>query len=147
MLYLHNTWAWCPQKLEDPPKLECEWSWTTMWVLGTKSGFSGRAASVLNCWDNVQSPSSGFCYKFPVPLLYIFFRDRVFLFNTGCPGTHSVDQAGLELRNLPASDCASRVLGLKACATTPGCLSYIFISIIYLQYFLGGYYWTQWLSQ
>jgi hypothetical protein len=34
----------------------------------------------------------------------------------GCPGTHSVDQVGLELRNLPAS--ASRVLGLKACATT-----------------------------
>jgi hypothetical protein len=29
---------------------------------------------------------------------------------------HFVDQAGLELRNLPAS--ASRVLGLKACATT-----------------------------
>jgi hypothetical protein len=36
----------------------------------------------------------------------------------GCPGTHSVDQAGLELRNLPAS--ASQVLGLKMCATTPG---------------------------
>jgi hypothetical protein len=34
----------------------------------------------------------------------------------GCPGTHFVDQAGLELRNLPAS--ASQVLGLKACATT-----------------------------
>jgi hypothetical protein len=34
----------------------------------------------------------------------------------GCPGTHSVDQAGLELRNPPAS--VSRVLGLKACATT-----------------------------
>jgi hypothetical protein len=32
------------------------------------------------------------------------------------PGTHSVDQAGLELRNLPAS--ASRVLGLKTYATT-----------------------------
>jgi hypothetical protein len=29
------------------------------------------------------------------------------------PGTHSVDQAGLELRNPPAS--ASQVLGLKAC--------------------------------
>jgi hypothetical protein len=29
-----------------------------------------------------------------------------------------VDQAGLELRNLPAS--ASQVLGLKACATTAG---------------------------
>jgi hypothetical protein len=32
--------------------------------------------------------------------------------------THSVDQAGLELRNSPAS--FSRELGLKACATTPG---------------------------
>jgi hypothetical protein len=33
-----------------------------------------------------------------------------------CPGTHSVDQAGLELRNPPAF--ASQVLGLKACTTT-----------------------------
>ena len=31
-----------------------------------------------------------------------------------CPGTHFVDQAGLELRTLPAS--AFQVLGLKACA-------------------------------
>jgi hypothetical protein len=46
------------------------------------------------------------------------FQDRVFLYSSGCPGTHFVDQAGLELRNPPAS--ASRVLGLKACATTPG---------------------------
>jgi hypothetical protein len=45
-------------------------------------------------------------------------RDRVSLCSPGCPGTHFVDQAGLELRNPPAS--ASRVLGLKACATTPG---------------------------
>jgi hypothetical protein len=52
-------------------------------------------------------------------LFYFFvFRDRVSLFSPGCPGTHSVDQAGLELRNLPAS--ASWVLGLKACTTTPG---------------------------
>jgi hypothetical protein len=43
------------------------------------------------------------------------FWDRVSLCSPGCPGTHSVDQAGLELRNLPAS--ASRVLGLKARAT------------------------------
>jgi hypothetical protein len=58
-----------------------------------------------------------FCFVFLV------FRDRVLciacisLYSPGCPGTHSVDQAGLELRNPPAS--ASRVLGLKACATTP----------------------------
>jgi hypothetical protein len=48
----------------------------------------------------------------------LVFQDRVSLYCPGCPGTHSVDQAGLELRNLPAS--ASQVLGLKACATTPG---------------------------
>ena len=30
-------------------------------------------------------------------------RDRVSLCSLGCPGTHSIDQAGLELRNLPPS--------------------------------------------
>jgi hypothetical protein len=49
-------------------------------------------------------------------LFLLFFRDRVSLCSPGCPGTHFVDQAGLELRNPPAS--ASQVLGLKACATT-----------------------------
>ena len=43
---------------------------------------------------------------------------RVSLCSPGCPGTHFVDQAGLKLRNPPAS--ASRVLGSKACATTHG---------------------------
>ena len=38
------------------------------------------------------------------------------LCSPGCPGAHSVDQAGLELRDPPAS--ASRVLGLKWCTTT-----------------------------
>jgi hypothetical protein len=32
-----------------------------------------------------------------------FFQDRVSLYSPGCPGTHFVDQAGLELRNPPAS--------------------------------------------
>jgi hypothetical protein len=44
------------------------------------------------------------------------FQDRVSLYSPSCPGTHFGDQAGLELRNPPAS--ASQVLGLKACATT-----------------------------
>jgi hypothetical protein len=55
------------------------------------------------------------CY----PLLFVCFRDRVSLCSPGRPGTHSVEQAGLELRNPPAS--ASQLLGLKACATMPGC--------------------------
>jgi hypothetical protein len=50
--------------------------------------------------------------------LFFVFRDRVSLYSPGCPGTHFVDQAGLELRNPAAS--ASRVLGSKACTTTPG---------------------------
>jgi hypothetical protein len=50
-------------------------------------------------------------------VLFLFFQDRVSLCSPGCPGTHFVDQAGLELRNSPAS--ASQVLGLKACTTTP----------------------------
>jgi hypothetical protein len=48
---------------------------------------------------------------------FLIFWDRVSLYSPGCPGTHSVDQAGLKLRNPSAS--ASRVLGLKACAPRP----------------------------
>jgi hypothetical protein len=51
----------------------------------------------------------------------LVFQDRVSLCSPGCPGTHSVDQVGLELRNPPAS--ASQVLGLKAIATTAQCQS------------------------
>jgi hypothetical protein len=56
-----------------------------------------------------------------------FFPDRVSLCSPGCPGTHSVDQAGLELRNMPAF--ASQVQGLKAGATTAwrSVLSYLFV--------------------
>jgi hypothetical protein len=70
-------------------------------------------------------------YSFVCLFVCLFvFRDRVSLCSPGCPGTQFVDQAGLELRNLPAS--ASRVLGLKACATTPGFKYYSFFFKIYL---------------
>jgi hypothetical protein len=49
-------------------------------------------------------------------IYFLVFQDRVPLCSCGCPGTHSVDEAGLKLRNLPAS--ASQVLGLKVCANT-----------------------------
>ena len=42
-----------------------------------------------------------------------FFRDRVSLYSSGCPGTHSVVQAGLKLRNLPASASQVTVLNYK----------------------------------
>jgi hypothetical protein len=46
----------------------------------------------------------------------LFFRDRVSLCSPGYPGTHFVDQAGLELRNPPAP--ASGVLGLMVIVFT-----------------------------
>jgi hypothetical protein len=46
----------------------------------------------------------------------LVFPDRVSLCSPGRHGTHCIDQAGLKLRHLPAS--ASKVLVLKACATT-----------------------------
>jgi hypothetical protein len=65
--------------------------------------------------------------------LFIFgFLRQVSLCSPGCPGTHFVDQAGLELRNLPAS--ASQVLGLKACATTARPPSF-FLKIYLFMYF------------
>jgi hypothetical protein len=65
---------------------------------------------------------SFFFFCFVLFLVFCFFRDRVSLCSSGCPGTHSVDQAGLELRNPPAS--ASQVLGLKACATMPSLFTF-----------------------
>ena len=44
--------------------------------------------------------------------LFGFFRDRVSLYSPGCPGTHSVDQAGLELTNLPASASRAEIKGV-----------------------------------
>jgi hypothetical protein len=54
----------------------------------------------------------GFVVVVVVVVVFGFvFQDRVSLCSSGCPGTHSVDQAGLELRKSPASAC--KVLGLK----------------------------------
>jgi hypothetical protein len=61
--------------------------------------------------------------KFFFSFFFFFFRNRVSLYSPGCSGTHFVDQAGLELRNSPAS--ASWVLGLKVCATTPANLRFL----------------------
>ena len=45
---------------------------------------------------------------------FLFFQDRVSLYSLGCPGTHSVEQAGLELRNPPASTSQSaRITGVR----------------------------------
>ena len=58
-----------------------------------------------------------FCFLFSVFVVVVVFWDRVSLYSPGCPETYFGDQAGLELRNLPAS--ASQVLELKACTIMP----------------------------
>ena len=65
--------------------------------------------------------------------IFFFFWDRVFLCSPGCPGTHSVDQVGLKLRNPPAF--ASRVLGLKAWATTPGAELHFWVNLLPIKTF------------
>jgi hypothetical protein len=69
--------------------------------------WEGLGIGGLGCWTSLL-----------LLLFFFFLRDRISLYSPGCPGTHSVDQAGLELRNPPAS--ASQVLGLKVCTTLPG---------------------------
>ena len=71
---------------------------------------------------NKSQENLGSVYQFYF-ILFLYLegggvRYRVFLYSSGCPGTHIVDQAGLKLRNQPGS--ASRVLELKAYATMPG---------------------------
>jgi hypothetical protein len=70
---------------------------------------------LLSCHYNLERAQSIFLFYLFVCLsvclfIYLFiYLDRVFLYSPGCPGIHYVDQAGLELRYIPAS--ASWVLG------------------------------------
>jgi hypothetical protein len=56
--------------------------------------------------------------------IYLVFPDRVSLCSPGCPGTHSVVQAGLELRNLPAS--ASRLNSLEK----KSIFNYVYVCVV-----------------
>jgi hypothetical protein len=88
---------------------------------------------------------SFFCFVlFFFVFLFFVFRDRVSLYSPGCPGTHSVDQAGLELRNPPAS--ASQVLGLKVCATTaqPKLLFKVYFHVLVRAKALSDYVFKTW---
>jgi hypothetical protein len=66
-------------------------------MMGTEPMSYTTAGSALNHISHLSSP---YFYK----LFFVFvFRDMVSLCSPGCPGTHFIDQAGLELRNPPAS--------------------------------------------
>jgi hypothetical protein len=61
----------------------------------------------LSCQQEFLERPFFLCF---VCLFFLVFQDRVFLYSPGCPGAHFVDQAGLELRNPPAS--ASGIKGV-----------------------------------
>ena len=89
----------------------------------------------MNIWARVSDHQSHIREGSGQCVIYLFildFRDRVSLCSPGCPGTHFVDQAGLEFRNPPAS--ASQVLGLKACATT----AWLHFQILNAKYHING---------
>jgi hypothetical protein len=108
--------GWFPQ---GPPPLESLWTfWTRQgrlilpWVLCPQLNPDYHSGT-FSGWHICLFCLFVFCFLF---VCLFVLQDSVSLCSPGCPGTHSVDQAGLELRDLPAS--ASQVLGLKACATT-----------------------------
>jgi hypothetical protein len=64
---------------------------------------SASASQVLGLKVCATMSISIFFFFFFFGFWFLVFRDRVSLYSPGCLGTHSVDQAGLELRNPPAS--------------------------------------------
>jgi hypothetical protein len=133
-----SQWSECPlvaNVLEyfynDADSSESEKS--RLWALPHTGIHAGTATS-----DELSFTVVSFTYCVTFFCFVLFFRDRVSLYSPGCPGTHFVDQAGLELRNPPAS--ASRVLGLKACATTPGLCDF-FYTLPFVGFSRGSWEW------
>jgi hypothetical protein len=111
-LQTHQKWASDPITDGCEPPCGC-------WELN--SGPLEEQSVLLTTEPSLQPPASAFflfvfVFVFFFVCLFCFFETGFPLCSPGCPGTHSVDQAGFEIRNLPAS--ASQVLGLKACTTT-----------------------------
>jgi hypothetical protein len=66
--------------------------------------------------------------------IFVLFFKTGFLCSPGCPGTHSVDQAGLELRNPPAS--APQMLKPRSCLVRVTSLALIWLYKLFI-YVLG----------
>jgi hypothetical protein len=83
-----------------------------------RQGLASYRRAWLTACAGISRQNALLTYPISKRVFVCLFQDRVSLCSPGCPGTHCVDQAGLELRNPSASASASQVLGLKACTTT-----------------------------
>jgi hypothetical protein len=112
-------------------------AWSTEWVPG-QPGLHRETLSRKNKRKKKRCNKNKFFHFLVLVLvLVLVFRDRVSLCSPGCPETHSVDQAGLELRNPSAS--ASQVLGLKSWGHhCPARISILCDSGMYSQHLGGG---------
>jgi hypothetical protein len=84
-------------------RLHCSWSFCFEKMLGIYSPPSTQGFYFCSVYSFVSSKTQYLTFGLFYHSLSFFsvFRDRVSLCSPGCPGTHSVDQAGLELRSLP----------------------------------------------
>ena len=119
-----------PKRMSRGQRTACgnQFSPYTTWVLGTRTQvirFGGKhpaepltvpALSSAHMLKIICEFILRYCWSIDRHFCFVS-QDRISLCSSGCPGTHSVDQAGLNLRDLPAS--ASQVLRLKGCATMP----------------------------
>ena len=71
-----------------------------IWILGISLSQACSTSAFINSVI-VLRPPPHFLF------VCLFFRDRFSLCSPGCPGTHSVDQGGLEFTDPPASASAS----------------------------------------
>ena len=74
-----------------------------MQVLGIEPTFSGRATSSLKQCHLLSPISTSFLSSVCWFVFWFFETGFLCVAFGACPGTHSVDQADLELRDLPAS--------------------------------------------
>lgn len=111
-----------------------------MWVPGNNPRSTARAVNTPNHWtislackyilvedylwflacndaDNFVVFCCCFCFVFGWFWFFCFQDKTWFLCGPGYPGTHSVDQGGIKVRDFPAS--TSGMLGLKVCARMP----------------------------
>jgi hypothetical protein len=81
----------------------------------------------IGCYAHILFSFIFIFYFYLFNFCFVFFLNRFSLCIPGFPGTHSVDQGRLKIRNLPAS--ATQVLGLKASTITPRFILFIYLFI------------------